>query len=153
MRNFSATLLMMLAAIAVPASGKPSGSLPHTMVVIETARGPVRFQVEVAGDEASQERGLMYRRSLAPDAGMLFDFHQPSMATFWMKNTRVPLDMIFIRSDATISTIHSNARPYSLTPIPSAEPIRAVLEIKGGRADALGMRPGDRVRSSIFDHR
>ena len=92
----------------------------------------------------------MFRKQMAPDAGMLFDFHGLVMTQFWMKNTVIPLDMMFIRADGTISTIAANAVPYSETPIPSAEPVRAVLEINGGRARALGIAPGDRVHKAIF---
>lgn len=124
--------------------------LPVTSVVIDSARGPVRFTAEVAGDPASQERGLMFRTKLAPNGGMLFDFHKPSPQTFWMKNTILPLDMIFIRADGTISSIARDATPYSETPIPSYEPVRAVLEINGGRAAALGIERGQRVHNAIF---
>jgi hypothetical protein len=104
----------------------------------------------VAADPASQEKGLMFRKSLAPDAGMLFDFHTPDFQTFWMKNTVIPLDMIFIRADGTISSIAPNAAPQSETPIPSYEPVRAVLEINGGRAAQLGIQPGAHVHNAIF---
>ena len=104
----------------------------------------------MASDDASQEKGLMYRKSLAADAGMLFDFHQEVMTTFWMKNTVLPLDIIFIRTDGTISSVAANAVPYSLAPIPSSEPIRAVLEINAGRARALGIGPGNTVHSAVF---
>ena len=98
----------------------------------------------------AQARGLMFRRHLAPNAGMLFDFHHSRPVTFWMKDTILPLDMIFIRADGTIRAIHANAAPYSETPIPSAGPVRAVLEINGGRAAALDIVPGERVQHAIF---
>ena len=124
--------------------------LPTTKIVIDTAHGPVSFTVEVAADEASRQKGLMYRTELAPDAGMLFDFEKPALETFWMKNTPLPLDMLFIRQDGTISTIVTNTVPYSEEPIPSSEPVRAVLEINGGRSAALGIGQGDRVHAAIF---
>ena len=92
----------------------------------------------------------MFRRKLAPDAGMLFDFHTDVMTSFWMKNTILPLDIIFVRADGTISSIAANAVPYSEASIPSTEPVRAVLEINAGRARALGIEPGDRVHAQIF---
>jgi len=150
-RAFAAAVLLCalpFSAAAVPKS--PNGKLPVTTVVIDAEHGPVKFQTEVAADPASQETGLMFRKSLAPDAGMLFDFHRPDFQTFWMKNTVIPLDMIFIRADGTISSIAPNATPYSETPIPSYEPVRAVLEIGGGRAAQLGILPGDHVHASIF---
>ena len=128
----------------------PASSLPVETIRIDTASGPKSFRVEVASDAHSQERGLMFRRELAPDAGMLFDFHNSAPVAFWMKNTPLPLDMLFIRADGTVSTIEPNAVPYSTDTIPSAEPVRAVLEINGGRARDLGIKPGDRVRAQIF---
>lgn len=138
------------AATAVPTS--PNGKLPMTMVLIDSGHGPVKIQAEVAADPVSQEKGLMFRKSMAPDAGMLFDFHKPDFQTFWMKNTVLPLDMIFIRADGTISSIAPNATPYSETPIPSYEPVRAVLEINAGRAAQLGILPGNHVHAAIFNN-
>jgi uncharacterized membrane protein (UPF0127 family) len=150
MRSILVAFLGVMALLSCPANAGTAKPLPHSVVVIDTAHGPVRFSVEVASNAASQERGLMYRRSLAPNAGMLFDFHHPRTVTFWMRNTIIPLDMIFIRANGTISTIHANATPYSLTPIPSAEPIRAVLEINGGQSAKLGIQAGNRVHNPIF---
>ena len=142
------------ALLLIATAGCASGpfKLPTTEIIIDTASGPRTFEVEVASDPASQRRGLMYRRALAPNAGMLFDFHMNSELSFWMKDTILPLDMLFIRSDGTISTIAANAIPYSITPIPSAEPVRAVLEINGGRARELGIRAGDKVHAAIFQN-
>jgi uncharacterized membrane protein (UPF0127 family) len=136
-------------ALAV-ASGGAAAALPTTTISIATARGAMPFKVEIANDHASQEKGLMFRKTMAANAGMLFDFHTTVMTTFWMKNTVLPLDIIFIRSDGTISSIAGNAVPFSEAPIPSSEPIRAVLEINGGRAKTLGIEPGDKVRGAIF---
>jgi uncharacterized membrane protein (UPF0127 family) len=88
----------------------------------------------------------MHRQSLAPDRGMIFPYDQPRPASFWMKNTLIPLDMIFVRSDGTIARIAAETVPLSLEPVPSLEPVAAVLEIAGGRAAELGIQPGDRVR-------
>lgn len=142
--------LFTVVGCAAAAPTGPQPPLPTSSLTIDTARGPVHFTVEVAADSTSRERGLMFRRHLGPNAGMLFDFHRPVMVSFWMKNTILPLDMLFIRADGTISTIHANAVPYSETPIPAAEPIRAVLEINGGRARALDIEPGDLVHDQIF---
>jgi len=140
---FFALALLAYAACAAAA-------LPVVTITVDGAKGPTRFRVEVAGDPASQEKGLMFRRKLAPDAGMLFDFHTDVMTSFWMKNTILPLDIIFVRADGTISSIAANAVPYSEASIPSTEPVRAVLEINAGRARALGIEPGDRVHAQIF---
>ena len=154
MRAFCAVLLALFltagSGFGHAGANAEAGALPHTSVTIETARGPVRFTVEVATDKTSQERGLMFRKHLPANAGMLFDFHKPVTVNFWMKNTVLPLDIIFIRADGTISTIHARAVPHSEIDMPSAEPVRAVLEINGGLAEALGIEPGDRVRNPIF---
>ena len=144
---------VLLCALPLSPAAIPNNSdarLPVTTIVIDSGHGPVKFQAEVAADPASQEKGLMFRKSMASDAGMLFDFHTPDFQTFWMKNTAIPLDMIFIRADGTISSIAPNATPYSESPIPSYEPVRAVLEINGGRAAQLGILPGDHVQATIF---
>ncbi|MGB8364369.1 MAG: DUF192 domain-containing protein [Rhizomicrobium sp.] len=143
----AALFAAMVFALDADAQDKP---LPTTTVVIDTDRSAQTFHVEIAADQASEERGLMYRKQMAPNAGMLFDFHTPQWETFWMKNTILPLDMLFIRQDGTISSIAANAVPFSTTPIPSAEPVRAVLEINGGRAAALDIQPGQKVHNAIF---
>ncbi|HWA92519.1 MAG TPA: DUF192 domain-containing protein [Rhizomicrobium sp.] len=128
----------------------PAAALPVATISVDAAKGPATFKVELAGDAASQEKGLMFRKTMAANAGMLFDFHKTVMTTFWMKNTILPLDLIFIRADGTISSIAGNAVPYSEAPIPSSEPIRAVLEINGGLSKSLGIEPGNKVHAAIF---
>jgi hypothetical protein len=141
-------LLVVLTSVAHAEDPKPPPKpLPVSTIVIDTDFGHASFKVEVASDWRSQEYGLMNRKHLAPNAGMLFDFHTPEMATFWMKDTLIPLDMIFIKADGTVSSVAPDAVPMSLTSIPSVEPIRAVLEIAGGRAAALGIYPGEKVHS------
>ena len=146
------TLAALFACVllATCAPSQSQAPLPTTRLVVDAEKGPVAFTVEVASDEASQKQGLMYRNELAPDAGMLFDFHKAGPVAFWMKNTPLSLDMLFIRADGTISTIAANTIPYSEDPIPSSEPVRAVLEIGGGRSAALGIRPGEKVHGAIF---
>jgi uncharacterized membrane protein (UPF0127 family) len=119
-------------------------------VEILTSRGRVRFTVELAVTRAQQERGLMFRKSLAPDHGMLFPYNPPQRAAFWMKNTLIPLDILYIAPDGRVLSIARNAVPHDETPIPSGGVIRAVLEIPGGRAAQLGILPGDRVLNKIF---
>ena len=103
------------------------------------------FTVEVARSEDEQARGLMYRESLAAGEGMLFPFPEPRPASFWMKNTLIPLDMIFVRADGSIARIAVNTVPPSLSPVGVGEPVAAVLEIAGGRSVELGIDEGDRV--------
>ncbi|HSM96668.1 MAG TPA: DUF192 domain-containing protein [Rhizomicrobium sp.] len=145
-----AAMILTLCASALADPRPPAKPLPHTVLVIDTTAGQAKFDVEVAGDWRSQEYGLMNRKSLPRNAGMIFDFHIPAMTSFWMKNTLIPLDMIFIRQDGTISSIAPDAVPMSLTSIPSAEPVRAVLEINGGEAAKLGIYPGQKVHNAIF---
>jgi len=104
-----------------------------------------RFVVEVARSAQEQETGLMNRPSLGPDRGMIFPYDPPQPVSFWMKDTLIPLDMIFIRPDGSIAKIAANTVPLSLEPVPAAEPIAAVLEIPGGRTAELGISAGDRV--------
>jgi uncharacterized membrane protein (UPF0127 family) len=144
MRSLILGLLILLAGATA------STALPVERIVIDTATGPQVFRMEIAADKASQERGLMFRKHMAANAGMLFDFHQPSMVGFWMKDTVLPLDMLFVRPDGTISTIAANAVPYSTNEIRSEESVRVVIEINGGRARALGITPGDLVHARAF---
>jgi len=116
-----------------------------TLVTIVSTKGRHVFKVEVARTEVEQERGLMFRPSVPADGGMLFSFPVPRVASFWMKNTQAPLDMIFIRPDGSIESIAQNTVPYSLAPVSSGEPVKAVLEIAGGRAAELGIEAGDKV--------
>jgi uncharacterized membrane protein (UPF0127 family) len=115
--------------------------------VLHTAKGDFAFAIEIADTNAERAKGLMFRDHLAPDAGMLFDYHQEQQASFWMQNTLIPLDMIFIGADGIVKTIHVNARPMDTTGIPSKVPVRFVLEIPGGRSVEIGLAVGDR-----FEH-
>jgi uncharacterized membrane protein (UPF0127 family) len=114
-------------------------------LVIHSANGDHAFTVEVVDTPEGRQRGLMYRTSLDPDAGMLFDFFDSGEVSFWMRNTFIPLDMLFIRADGTIANIHVNAVPHDVTGIPSDGPVRFVLEIPGGRSVELGIKAGDTV--------
>lgn len=118
-------------------------------LTIHSRTGAHRFDVEVAATSEQQETGMMFRRSVPPNTGMLFapfpvEGGPPVEASFWMKNTLVPLDIIFIRADGTIARI-ATAKPLDLSPVPSGEPVSAVLELRGGRAAELGIRQGDKV--------
>jgi hypothetical protein len=118
--------------------------LPQVPLTIRSKNGAHRFTVEVAATPEQQEKGLMFRRSLEPDRGMIFPYQPAQEVAFWMKNTLIPLDIIYIRSDGTIVRI-VNAEPMDITPLPAGEPITLVLEIGGGRAKELGIREGDLV--------
>lgn len=124
-------------------AAQPSNAL--LPLAIHTADATRRFEVEVAMTPAEQAQGLMFRKALGPDTGMLFPMDPPRTASFWMKNTLIPLDMLFIRTDGTIAFIGANAQPYSQEPVSAGIPVTAVLELAGGRAAALGIKEGDRV--------
>jgi len=113
--------------------------------------GTARFGIEIADDPAEQARGLMFRESLAASAAMLFVYPRAGSPSFWMKNTLIPLDMLFIRPDGTVAYVHDRAVPGDLTPINGGTGVLAVLEIKGGLAEALGIEAGDAVRHPVFD--
>ena len=149
MRSMLAVLASLLLAFGMAKAAAPL-RLPVESVTIVTHAGPHVFKMEIAADDVSRRQGLMHRTRLAKNAGMLFDFKTTVMTAFWMKDTPLPLDMLFVRSDGTISTVAANAVPNSTAEISSAEPIRAVIEIGGGQARALGILPGDRVRARIF---
>ena len=123
---------------------------PTSELTIVSSTGPHRFTVEVAETPAQMEQGLMFRRQLAENVGMLFDYKQPTMATMWMRNTLIPLDMLFVDAQGRIVNIHERAVPQSDDVIASAEPVRAVIELNGGTAARLGIVPGDKVQHPIF---
>ncbi|MFI4998390.1 MAG: DUF192 domain-containing protein [Reyranellales bacterium] len=122
----------------------------RSSLVIVTAAREIKFDIELALNEAERTRGLMYREKLGPYEGMLFDFFHEAPVAFWMKNTLIPLDMVFIAGDGTVRHVHANATPLSTDAIPSQFPVRAVLEINGGSALLLGIKPGDKVKHEIF---
>lgn len=124
-----------------------------TRLVVETGGGAVVFQVELAVTPSELVRGLQDRRHLAPDAGMLFDFGPERIITMWMKNTYIPLDMVFIDAGGIVADIAERAEPLSLEPIASPIAVRAVLEVNAGTAERVGIRAGDRVRHPIFSTR
>jgi uncharacterized membrane protein (UPF0127 family) len=113
-------------------------------LTITSASGVHHFTVDIAATPQQQETGLMFVKHLAPDWGMIFPYDPPQPVAFWMHNTLIPLDMVFIRADGTIARI-ATAKALDDTPVPSGEPIAAVLEIAGGRAAQLGIVPGDKV--------
>jgi len=127
------------------AAGIPE-HLPVTRLEIRTdAHASHRFRVSVATRPEDRQRGLMYVMDMRPDQGMLFELGEPRVASMWMKNTPLPLDMLFIRADGSISSIVRDTEPYSRTPIHSNEPVAAVLELLGGTCDRLGINVGDVV--------
>ena len=149
----------MLLLAALPASffassaGAQLQRFATSELTIVSATGPHRFTVEVAETPAQMEQGLMFRRSMPPDAGMLFDYKAPTVATMWMRNTFIPLDMLFVDGQGRIVNIRERAVPGSLDVIAAAAPVRAVIELNGGTAARLGIAPGDRVAHPWFGGR
>lgn len=133
-----ATAVAALASLGACAADGPR-------VVVHTGSGPRPIAVEVVATPAARTRGLMYRRELAEGAGMLFVFDEEADHSFWMKNTFIPLDMIFVGGDRRVVGVHANARPHSLAPISVGRPSRWVIEVPGGWAVRAGIAAGDRV--------
>jgi uncharacterized membrane protein (UPF0127 family) len=144
----AALALVVLLAIAAPVWTAGQQTLE-----IASKTGVHTFAVEIAENDADRAKGLMYRKELPEGRGMLFDFHREQEVSFWMQNTYIPLDMVFIRADGRILRIAENTEPLSTRLIPSGGPVRAVLEVVGGTTRKLGIAPGDRVASPIFKGR
>jgi uncharacterized protein len=123
------------------------------LAIVTKAGARHEFQVEVARNDADRAQGLMYRRSMAADRGMLFDFARVEPVAMWMQNTYISLDMLFIRPDGTIARIAENTEPLSTRTISSGEPVLGVLELIAGSAKRLGLHPGDRVQHPLFKAR
>jgi uncharacterized protein len=148
MRALGVALMLSLAAVAcqtVPADGAARPVLQTVPLEIRSAGKVHRFKVEVARTGEEQARGLMFREALPRGTGMIFPFKPPRPASFWMKNTLIPLDMIFVRADGSIAMIAAETVPHSLEPVGTSEPVAAVLEIAGGEAARLGIAEEDKV--------
>ena len=137
-RRAGAVLAVLLVAAPLAA-----WSDDRTLTIHSATTGDHSFAVEVVDTPEGRAQGLMFRTELAPDAGMLFDFKQEREVAFWMQNTLIPLDMLFVGADGVVKTIHVNARPQDPTSIPSEVPVQFVLEIPGGRSVELGLKAGD----------
>jgi hypothetical protein len=120
-------------------------ALERAELAIETASGKHRFSAWIADDNETRARGLMFVRALPPDRGMLFDFHEPRFASFWMKDTYLSLDLVFIAPDGRVVNVVPNAQPHSLSPIVSSAPVRYALEVVAGTAARIGLQAGDRI--------
>ncbi len=135
---------------AADAAAPASVSFEQSPLTVDAAKGQFEFLVEMAVSPAQRSQGLMFRESLEEDRGMLFDFGRPQRATMWMRNTYVPLDMLFIDAHGQITQIAANTQPLSDAVIASRELVRAVLELRGGVSAKLGIKPGDRVIHPLF---
>ena len=142
--------LIFACALMLGSAAAFAAELPRDVVMVETSSSQYRFEVEVADDAAERSEGLMYRQSLADNAGMLFLYPETRPVQFWMKNTPLSLDIVFVREDGTIARIAENTTPMSEDLIPSGEPVRAVLEVKAGTMRLLGVTVGDRLRNPTY---
>lgn len=155
--SFAAAFLLVFAACSqggadatakpspAPAAVHPESGLPVVPLTVTSAKGKHVFKVEVAATPQQQEKGLMFRTKMGADEGMIFPNNPPRRAAFWMRNTVIPLDIIFVGADHRILNIAANAVPYDETPLPSTGPAAGVLELNGGRAAQLGIKAGDKV--------
>lgn len=140
---------LILALLLTP--GIAAAACREDTVELRGPGGTARFTVEVADTALERSRGLMERVELPRSAGMLFVYERPQTASFWMKNTLIPLDMIFAGPDGVVKTVHENAVPLDETAIPGGPGIYAVLEINGGLARRMGIAPGSVMRHPAFD--
>ena len=154
-RNFGFVLIAVLFALCtLPLQGAAQDAaqplLRTTALEIRTVTGTHRFVVEMALADEERSVGLMHRREMADEAGMLFDFGRDDVVLMWMKNTILSLDMVFIKADGTVANVAERTTPFSLDTIASRGPVRAVLEVSAGTAKRIGLKAGDRVRNVIF---
>lgn len=145
MGNRGATLGLTAALLCVAAAAQ-AGCRPDQVELRNPAGAVARFSVEIADDEGERAQGLMNRTAMPAGAGMLFVYDSPGPVAFWMKNTLIPLDMLFADASGTVVNVHENAVPMDETPIPGGTSVQYVLEINGGLARALGIGPGSVMR-------
>ena len=156
MRKLSTHIVLaaaFAASLAVPAFAadpEPIDFGSTEKLVILSESGAKTFDIEVADTLKEQARGMMYRETVPPMTGMLFEFEEPKVATIWMKNTAVSLDIIFVRSNGKILKIEHSATPYTLRSASSEAPVAAVLELGAGQSLELGIKPGDRIAHEFF---
>lgn len=147
---FAALLLFVGLAAAVAGASLGQAEMRKDVLKLVTSSGEHTFKIEMALSGEEKARGLMFRRSLADDAGMLFPYEPPQEATMWMRNTYISLDMVFIRADGVVHRIEAGTEPFSEAVIASGGDVAAVLELKAGIAGRIGLKPGDRTLHSLF---
>ncbi len=151
---FLLALTVACAAVATQARAQEQVTFDRTELAVVTAGGARhRFKVEWAKSWPQKARGLMFRKEMPLDHGMLLDYDPPTPAAIWMRNTLIPLDIFFIRADGMIESVVLGAKPHDETPLPSKGPVRAVLELNAGVARLLGIQAGDKVEHPIFGPR
>ena len=144
-------IIAAVALAAAPALAQPQTGLPTADIVVQTESGKHKFKVELATTPDQMARGLMYRREMAADHGMLFDYGRDQAGiSMWMKNTFIPLDMLFVKSDGSVLNIAERTVPQSLASVSAAGAVRVVIELNGGTASRLKIKPGDKVLHPMF---
>jgi uncharacterized membrane protein (UPF0127 family) len=143
---------LWLALMILPAGGAMAQCAPDRVDVRGAGGGMATFAVELADDVQERSQGLMFRESMAADAGMLFVYPAPQRAMFWMKNTLIPLDMIFVGENGKVLTVHEGAVPHDETPIDGGQGVKLVLELNAGVARSAGITPGAELRHPAVDN-
>jgi uncharacterized membrane protein (UPF0127 family) len=144
---------IVAALLLILASAPVARAADESTLEIVTKDGVHVFTVEMAKTDAERQKGLMFRKELPEGRGMLFDFKPDQPVSMWMRNTYIPLDMLFINGDGTIRRIAENTEPLSEKTISSGGPVRGVLEVIGGTAKKLGIKAGDKVAHPLFSER
>ncbi|WP_347313300.1 DUF192 domain-containing protein [Defluviimonas sp. SAOS-178_SWC] len=144
-------MILRVAIAAILLGGPAAAACTETVAEFRWDAGQARFAVEIADDPGERANGLMFRKRLPASAGMLFIYEHPQPVSFWMKNTLIPLDMVFIGPDGRVNAVHANAVPGDLTPIPGPDGTLMVLEIQGGLAARLGLGEGAELRHPAVD--
>jgi uncharacterized membrane protein (UPF0127 family) len=156
MKNFILSFALILIAVESVFAQTNRGDVVDfgapVPLIIQSESGTHEFQVEEAKTLEQQARGMMFREEMGEDTGMIFEFAEPKLATIWMKNTAIPLDILFVRSNGEILKIEHMAQPYKLRSASSEAVVAAVVELKGGRSNELGIRPGDTVQHAFFQN-
>ena len=158
LRTTGAALAALVAFVTIGPSMMPAQAfadgaqtrLKREQMTLVTASGEIPISIEVAETLEQKSKGLMFRKSLDDKAGMLFPYDRPQEITMWMKNTYIPLDMVFIKADGTIHRIEAMTEPFSEATVASQGPVTSVLELNGGAAARLGLKAGDTVRHAVF---
>jgi hypothetical protein len=150
LRNIALLVAAAMIAWGVGAGAQAPAAFERTTLDIETTQGRHSFDIELALTPAQQSQGLMFRRKMTADAGMLFFHQRETVATMWMRNTILPLDMLFVATDGRIVHIVERTVPQSLTTISAGRPVRAVLELNAGTVRRLAVKSGDRLIHPLF---
>lgn len=148
--NRRCAVALLVLALKLGVAGAASAACRADQVLLRGDWGTARFSIELADDDAERAQGLMNRESLASAAGMLFWYDAPVAPAFWMRNTLIPLDMIFLDARGRVVHVHANARPLDETPISGGPGVQAVLEINGGFAARLGIATGTELQHPLF---